>query len=250
MAKSLRSQNSHKEVAEEFDGYADSYSDAVNEALILPGMNVDYFARVKAEFLKDFVAVSFPKPEEISVLDVGCGVGIYHQLLANQFGRLVGVDVSIASVEKAAQSNPGSQFLTYDGQRLPFEDACFEVAFAICVVHHVPVEQWNNFFCEMYRVLKPGGFAMIFEHNPYNPLTRRIVDRCPFDKDATLLGKRKTRSLLRQAGFHNLRARSILNMPSFGRLTRRMDLVVGLLPTGAQYLAIGQRPQELPDCAQ
>ena len=40
---------------------------------------------------------------------------------------------------------------------------------------------------EMARVTRPGGMVAIIEHNPLNPVTRHIVSRCPFDRDAVLL---------------------------------------------------------------
>ena len=32
---------------------------------------------------------------------------------------------------------------------------------------------------------KPGGLVVVFEHNPYNPLTRLVVRRCEFGEDAS-----------------------------------------------------------------
>ena len=38
-----------------------------------------------------------------------------------------------------------------------------------------------------------------------------------------------------EAGFREVRSRAILSIPSSGRLTRRIDLALGLLSLGAQY---------------
>jgi len=204
-------------------------------------MDVDYFTRVKAEMLCDHVQRNLEHPSKISVLDIGCGVGNYHKLLEGNFARLVGVDVSEDSIEKARSRGLSSEFMAYDGDRLPFDDASFDIAYAICVIHHVPVDAWPRFFAQMYRVLKPGGYAMIFEHNPLNPLTMRVVNRCPFDKDAVLLKPVKTGELLGGAGFENITSRTILNIPSFGRTTRQLDQWIGHLPFGAQYLSVGAK---------
>ena len=61
---------------------------------------------------------------------------------------------------------------------MPVPDASVDVVFAICVVHHVPPAHWGAFAAEMARVLRPGGVAAIFEHNPLNPVTRRVVSNC------------------------------------------------------------------------
>ena len=89
----------------------------------------------------------------------------------------------------------------YDGATLPYSDGCFDLAFAICVVHHVPPRLWNVFASEMRRVLKPAGLALVFEHNPRNPLTMRVVNSCPFDADAVLLRNETAEALLSTAGF-------------------------------------------------
>lgn len=229
----------HKAIPEEFDQYRDSYSDTVNDALIVPGLNGDYFARVKAEMLKEYAERKFADTSKLSVLDLGCGVWNYFALLDGKFGRFVGVDVSAECIEKAREDHPGAECFCYDGKRLPFERASFDIAYAICVVHHVHVDLRASFFADMHRVIKPGGHAMIFEHNPINPLTVRVVNRCPFDKDAVLLQQWETEKLLKNAGFTEVNSRTFLNIPSFGPLTRRIDQTLGLLPLGAQYLAFG-----------
>jgi hypothetical protein len=35
--------------------------------------------------------------------------------------------------------------------------------------------------------MRPGAKLVIWEHNPFNPLTRLLVKLCPFDEDASLL---------------------------------------------------------------
>jgi len=75
----------------------------------------------------------------------------------------------------------------------------------------------------------------VFEHNPRNPLTQRIVSNCVFDKNAVLLRSETTRSLIRQAGFTDLIERFIFSIPPSGRFLRSVDLLLGRLPFGAQY---------------
>jgi SAM-dependent methyltransferase len=106
-------------------------------------------------------------------------------------------------------------------------------------MHHVPPAQWPAFAAEMKRVVRPGGLAVVFEHNPFNPLTRRVVSNCEFDADAVLLRPKQTRALLADAGFRDLQSRSILSVPSFGKGTRAVDLALGRLPLGAQYFVRG-----------
>jgi SAM-dependent methyltransferase len=223
----------------QFDAYAGSYDEAVNQSLAFLGMKVDYFTRVKAAYLQDLLRDHHGDIARLDVLDVGCGVGNYHALIADRFASLSGCDVSAACIGQAALRHPMVDYRHYDGGRLPFDDDSFDAVTTICVMHHVPPAQWPAFAAEMKRVLRPGGLAVVFEHNPLNPLTRRVVSNCEFDADAVLLRQGKTRELLNGAGFGDIRSRSILSLPSVGPVTRRLDLMFGRLSLGAQYFVRG-----------
>lgn len=223
----------------QFDAYATSYEDAVNKSLAFMGVKVDYFTRVKAGFLSDLIAGHFGEGGRARLLDVGCGTGNMHPLVAPAVASLSGTDVSAGCLDTARQRNPGVDYRHYDGHRLPWDDGAFDAAVTTCVMHHVPPEQWPAFAAELKRVVRPGGLAVIFEHNPLNPLTRRVVSNCEFDEDAVLFGQGKARALLAGAGFSKVRSRAILSLPSFGRATRALDLVAGRLGLGAQYFACG-----------
>ncbi len=224
-----------KRTAETFDSYQDKYSDAVNNAVAFTGMNVDFFTRVKADYLIDCVEAQFGIVSDVRALDIGCGIGNYHALLAPRFGKLSGVDVSAASIEKARERHPAVDYQSYDGSRLPYDDNSMDVAFTICVVHHVPPENWPSFFAEMRRVLRPCGMAVVFEHNPLNPLTMRAVNNCPFDEDAVLLRSSKTRELMSGAGFGDIKTRFILSLPAANKFLRGLDGWFSPLSLGAQY---------------
>jgi len=219
----------------EFDAYSAVYDQAVNDSLAFTGLKVDFFTRVKAEYLIDLIMAHHGDPKQISVLDVGCGVGNYHELIVNRLGSVSGVDVSESSIEEARLRNPRVRYSVYEGQRLPYPDAAFDVVYTICVMHHVPPAQWPQFASEMKRVLKPGGMVVVFEHNPRNPLTQRVVSNCVFDKNAVLLRAEQTRELVAGAGFQNIVDRFIITIPPFTKSLRSLDLMLGRLPFGAQY---------------
>jgi hypothetical protein len=94
----------------------------------------------------------------------------------------------------------------------------------------------------MWRVLKRGGLAVVFEHNPLNPATQYIVRTCPIDEDAVLLWRRRTASLLQTAGLSVIEARTILSVPPAGKLLRLLDRILGYLPFGAQYYTAAMKP--------
>jgi SAM-dependent methyltransferase len=219
----------------QFDDYARNYEETVNDSLGFLGVKVDYFTRVKVEYLLDLLKQRFGAAESVDLLDIGCGTGNSHAVLSGRVHSLAGTDISADCLDRAAERNPGVGYRHYNGARLPYGNASFDAAMAVCVLHHVPPVQRSAFADEMRRVLKPGGLAVIFEHNPLNPLTLRAVSNCEFDQDAVLLGMGETRRLLAAAGFADISARSILSIPSVGAATRKLDLALGRLALGAQF---------------
>ena len=95
---------------------------------------------------------------------------------------------------------------------------------------------------EMLRPIRPGGAAIVIEHNPLNPVTRLIVSRCAFDNDAVLLGCGKSRRLLAEAGTLVAGRRYIGFSPYRHALVERVERALGWLPAGAQYCVWGIKP--------
>ena len=218
-----------------FDGVADRYSETIDESLGRFGASHDFFTRHKARLIARLLAAQGRDPAAMDLLDVGCGIGQIHDLIGPTFRSVTGVDVSSASIEQAQARFPEYRYLAYDGDRLPFADAGFDMAMAICVFHHVPPAQWQALAADMLRVLRPGGLVLVIEHNPWNPVTRRIVNTCPIDRDAVLLTRGTTVDLFRKAGAARVTARSVLSIPPRGEALMTLDGWFGLLPLGAQY---------------
>jgi SAM-dependent methyltransferase len=227
------------EQSAQFDAYAKTYADEVNRSIAFMGLKVDFATKVKAGYLLDLLARHFGDASKVRLLDIGCGTGGSHPLIADKLASLSATDVSASSVAEAAATNAGVDYRAYDGHRLPYDDNQFDAAMTICVMHHVPPPQWPAFAAEMKRIVRPGGLALVFEHNPLNPVTRRAVSNCDFDADAVLLGQRRTRALLAGAGFADVKSRTILSIPSSGPKTRAIDFALGRLSLGAQYIARG-----------
>jgi SAM-dependent methyltransferase len=225
----------------QFDAYSDSYRDSVQQSIAFCGQELEYFTRRKVEHLVDLSARHVGDPEELTFLDVGCGVGETDAMLVDRVGELHGVDVAADAVARAAERNPEVRCQPYDGIRLPFEDEHFDVAFAICVVHHVEPKDRRVFFSELHRVVRPGGVVAIFEHNPYNPLTRIAVSRCEFDEDAVLLTRRTSEHLLRAAQLTPIESRYIIFLPLDRKFVRRAERPLGGVPLGAQHYVAARR---------
>lgn len=237
--KLMPMENLQTRTARTFDEYTKSYTSTVDDAVAFSGLTTDFFVQVKADHIIRIAERHFGRSSDLKVIDIGCGVGNYHPLLFGKFSDISGVDVSSDSIAVAREANPTVDYKVYDGMRLPYEDEQFDLAYTICVVHHVPPDAWPNFMREMRRVLKRGGIALVFEHNPLNPLTMRAVNNCPFDADAVLLKKSRTQELMSGADFKNVETEFILSVPPRGWILQRIDRALRKLPFGAQYVTIG-----------
>jgi 2-polyprenyl-3-methyl-5-hydroxy-6-metoxy-1,4-benzoquinol methylase len=120
------------------------------------------------------------------VLDYGCGLGKWSIQLARRGARVSGFDLSSVAIARArarAEFNGLTiRFDAADAARLPYEDAAFDVAVGIGVLHHVV--KYPGTATELRRVLRPGGLAVFTEglsENPVIELGRRLTMR---DKEA------------------------------------------------------------------
>ena len=226
----------------EFDSYSDTYRQAVEDSIAFAGGDADRYVGAKARLLTELARRRLGDPTELTALDVGCGPGETDRFLDGAFGALHGVDLSEAMVERAAERNPWATYSAYEsGNPLPYEDASFDLSFAICVFHHVPRGERSGLVAEMRRVTRPGGLVAIFEHNPWNPLTRKAVRDCPFDEDAELISRPEARRLAGKAGLERVESPFIIFFPRRGELRDRIERRLGWLPLGAQYYVAGRR---------
>jgi SAM-dependent methyltransferase len=224
----------------EFDAYSESYRAEVEQALPWDGMDLDRFTAVKAGHLVDLAGRLLGTPQELAVLDVGCGTGETDRFLGGAFRSLHGADISEGLLDRARQTNPGVEYRLYEPGPLPYDDDAFDLAFCINVMHHVPPPEWPAFVAEMGRVTRRGGIVAVFEHNPLNPLTRRVVSRCAFDEEAVLLRRRRAEQLLEGAGLLPAEGAYILFLPVGAGWARAVERPLRWVPLGAQYYVAGR----------
>ena len=221
----------------EFDRHAATYRDLHKTHMALSGEEPAYFADYK---MRDFSVLlgAAALPLDGRYLDYGCGVGAsiapFHQHLPK--AQLVCADVSADSIELAKQAHGGGQDYAWmpDG-KLPLADQSVDGAFACCVFHHIPHDQHAQTLQELRRVLKPGGLLMIYEHNPYNPLTVRTVRNCPFDENAVLMKARALQKTCDAAGLQRYRSDYRVFFPAALTWLRPLEDGLRWLPLGAQY---------------
>jgi ubiquinone/menaquinone biosynthesis C-methylase UbiE len=229
-----------------FGRFARTYNDTVNSAIGASGEDVSFFARLKAELARATLAAS---PADL--LDFGCGVGETIRELRTVFPAtsITGCDASTQSIAIAREQvgeDARLRFAASPDQWLPFDDEQFDAIVASCVLHHIGHAAHGHWIGELRRVLRPGGAVLVFEHNPYNPLTRRVVKNCPLDDGVVLLRAGYTSRLLRRSGLRPSSPHYYFFFPHALRALRRVDPWLRRVPVGAQYLMLGRRPAMTP----
>jgi len=100
-----------------------------------------------------------PPTANARVLDCGCGTGANLELL-NRFGRAYGFDLSPVGVQIGRQE--GRRLLARASvSAIPFRDESFDIATSFDVLYALDDRNERLALAEMFRVLKPGGFAVI-----------------------------------------------------------------------------------------
>lgn len=101
------------------------------------------------------------KPEQMAVLEIGCGAGRVTRALAQRFGRIIGVDISpemIAQARIALASYRNVQFIANSGTDLnDIRSDSVDFAFSTIVFQHIPsYAVIESYVREVHRVLRTG----------------------------------------------------------------------------------------------
>jgi len=144
---------------------------------------------------------------DMHILDVGCGIGGSTRRLSHQTGCCVtGIDLSEEYIETAERltqllnMQERVRFRAASALELPFENKTFDGAWSIQM--NMNVEDKLGWLKEVYRVLKPGGRAVLYEvcGNKNTPLYFPV----PWAQDASmsfLISPESFREVVTNAGF-------------------------------------------------
>ena len=225
----------------EFDEYASNYDAALAEGISVSGEGKEYFAQGRIEWLARCLEQIREQPA--NVMDYGCGTGsatpYFFETL--KIRSLVGVDASLESL-KFARQRYGSQHARF----LPFKEylPCEQLDLVFCngVFHHIPLNERHLAVDFLHRSVRPRGILAFWENNPWNPGTRLVMKRIPFDRDAITLSMPEARQLLRRGGFEIMRTDFLFIFPRVLRKLRGIEPLVSRLPFGAQYQILCRKP--------
>jgi ubiquinone/menaquinone biosynthesis C-methylase UbiE len=140
------------------------------------------------------------------VADLGCGSGVFTDLMHRQGYRAVGLDLSPKLIALGRSKYPGVEFVEGDVEHLPFPDESLDGILLSGLVHHLPDP--SRCASEVHRVLKRGGSFVAFDPNRMNPFMYLYRDRSsPFyssvgvtENERPVLA-REIASIFRRAGF-------------------------------------------------
>ena len=158
-------QDKGKEIAF-FDAHAESdeydvFAPQANEALIAA------FVRLSG------------LPAGARVADLGCGSGVFTELLRRRGYQSVGLDISPKLIALGRAKYPGLELIEGDAENLPFESASLDGVLLSGLVHHFPDPR--RLASEVGRVLKSDGRFVAFDPNRVNPFMWLYRDRAsPF----------------------------------------------------------------------
>jgi SAM-dependent methyltransferase len=226
-----------------FDEYAESYEEACHQGLALTGESRDFFAKERVRISSQLFRERLSKIER--ALDFGCGLGHTTPHFLSEFpkARIIGLDNSHESIDRAGE--------LYHDQRLQFvtqlcaaDRGSCDVAYCNGVFHHIPPGERLKEARLIFEALRPGGVFAFWENNPWNPGTRLVMSRIPFDRDAILLSTFGARRLLKEAGFQIVETRFHFFFPSMLRWMRRTEPSLVRLPVGGQYCVISTKNAE------
>lgn len=222
--------------SQEFDQYARDYKSLLDRSIQMSGDSAEYFCEYKARYVARILGPRFSG----KILDFGCGVGLLSARLKAHLpaAAIHGYDPSPESIrlippELASAGRFSAALGDLDGD--------YQLAVLSNVMHHIDQAQRERTIVDIAAHLAPGGKLILFEHNPWNPLTRWVVQHCPFDEGVVLLPPREVSRYFARAALSIRRRDYIVFFPKMLSALRTLEPWLSWLPAGAQYAVVGEK---------
>lgn len=225
----------------EFDKFADEYHQLLSRSISFSGEDPSFFYEYKVQ-----AAAAIARKQNVRVeriLDFGSGVGNSVPFFSKYFpeAELICADVSRRSLDVSAARFPTvKKHVEILSDAIPIDNRDVDLVFSACVFHHIPHTEHAMWLEELRRVSKPGALLTIFEHNPWNPITLKVVRDCPFDENAQLIPSYQFRRRLGQTGWNNPEIKFLIFFPHFLASLRSVEKHLERVPLGAQYAAVAR----------
>jgi SAM-dependent methyltransferase len=232
-----------------FDSYAKSYENVHDQNLVPLGAESREFLNAKLNWCARFATKHIKPAPARTFLDYGCGTGRFGHEFYKYFDQCwgyVGVDSSAASIKEAQEqcalescqrshSNKSPVFVRLDSWNQ--SAAQYDFILSACVFHHIEPDRRQLVLRRLWDGLRKRGVIVIWEHNPWNPVTRRIVEDCPFDRDARLLSIAEMIRLWRETIDNGETGYQFVTFfPGMLRGLQPMEHLLAWLPLGGQWV--------------
>lgn len=119
------------------------------------------------------IAQYIKNPEDKSVLDIGYGGGRMLTSACSFFKNGIGIDihdqVELVTAEMKTRGVLNFSLMQTDGKNIPIQEKHIDLVYSFIVLMHVEkIEIFKSYFFETYRVLKPGGVAILYFARQYS----------------------------------------------------------------------------------
>lgn len=216
----------------EFDSFAHNYEKVLKQKSRFLG-DICHYSKYKLQISKSYFGDG-----KINILEFGVGVGVNIPNIASFFpnASIFGCDPSQISTTVALRNNP-TLTIVDNVEDMAYREK-FDAIFIANVFHHIPQKERVKAVTQVYNLLAKDGIVIIFEHNPFNPLTQYIVKTTPCDKNAQLLYKKELVSLFFTKPFTLIESKYTLFFPPMFPNINRLNNYLGWLPFGGQYFVV------------
>ena len=224
--------NNNIEHKVDFDEYADDYEQLLKDQLKFFNEDRSYFSKYKIDLVKKECIKNLIKPKKI--LEFGCGIGLNIPFIEKGFpdSKIYVSDISNKSLKYVNKKYKKVKVLNDND----IEKYKYDFIFVAGVIHHIHPKLRNDVIKRLLFILKPEGSLFVFEHNPYNPVTRHMVNTCPFDEDAVLIKMKDMKSdFLKNSAFKVKSSGYCLYFPERFKFMNGLENILKYIPLGGQY---------------
>lgn len=148
-----------------------------------PSHTLDWFEAIERHRYQEYApwmpeVMEFDRHRGRDVLEIGAGLGTDLSQFARHGARVTDVDLSSGHLRLAEENfalrGLVGRFIHHDAERLPFDDASFDVVYSNGVLHHTP--DTARLVAEIHRVLRPGGrvIAMVYAESSFHFWYRQV----------------------------------------------------------------------------
>jgi ubiquinone/menaquinone biosynthesis C-methylase UbiE len=96
------------------------------------------------------------------VLDLGGGTGLHKQLFPDN-QKYVCIDLNFKKIQRSVVRYRSDFSSVADGMKIPFKARTFDFILLTAVTHHLPNNLLPVLFSEIQRVIKEGGFLLLYD---------------------------------------------------------------------------------------